>query len=199
MSVLSVPVLVLNKHWVPIRVTTVMDALSKMFEGHAKAVSEDYNVYDFESWTALRLHEKDAFVTTAKSMIRVPEVILLARYGDVPKKTLAFSRANIYRRDRYTCQYCGSQPGSEELTIDHVKPKSKGGVTSWTNCVLACVRCNRRKANKSPEQAGLTLRSKPIKPSWNPRLVLHKVRNTPANWEKFVSDAYWNQELDHVD
>lgn len=190
------PVLVLNKFWVPIRVTTVMDALSKMFEGHAKAVSEDYNVYDFESWTALRLHEKDAFVTTARSMIRVPEVILLARYGDVPKKTLAFSRANIYRRDRYTCQYCGSQPGSEELTIDHVLAKSFGGKTTWENCVLACIRCNRKKANKSLEKAGMKLRQKPVKPSWNPRLVLHKVKNTPMNWEKFVSDAYWHTPLE---
>ena len=76
----------------------------------------------------------------------------------MPAAAVTFSRRNIFKRDRYVCQYCGSQPGSEELTIDHVVPRSQGGVSSWTNCVLACMTCNKRKADRTPEQAGMMLR-----------------------------------------
>ena len=71
-------------------------------------------------------------------------------------------------RDRETCQYCGARPGTRELTIDHVVPRVQGGVSSWENCVLACMDCNRRKANRTPEEARMALLERPVKPRWSP-------------------------------
>ena len=80
-------------------------------------------------------------------------MITLTEYDRVPANAVTFSRRNIYKRDRYTCQYCGVQPGSEELTIDHVLPRSRGGTSTWENCVLACLECNKRKADRTPDRS----------------------------------------------
>jgi 5-methylcytosine-specific restriction endonuclease McrA len=104
-----------------------------------------------------------------------------------------FSRRNIFKRDHYTCQYCGAQPGSEELTVDHVVPRSQGGVSSWENCVLACVACNKRKADRTPEQARMRVRKQPVRPTWKPLYADHQVRI--ESWSKFISEAYWNVTL----
>ena len=85
--------------------------------------------------------------------LRVPEVITLTGYDRLPTRAVTFSRRNIFKRDRFQCQYCGVNPGGEELTIDHVVPRAQGGVSSWTNCVLACIDCNKRKADRTPQQA----------------------------------------------
>jgi 5-methylcytosine-specific restriction endonuclease McrA len=119
--------------------------------------------------------------------------VSLTRYDRVPASTVTFSRRNIFKRDRYTCQYCGTQPGSEELTIDHVLPRSQGGMSSWQNCVLACVECNKRKADRTPEQAGMPLRRRPARPTWRPIYANNGFRID--SWSRFVSDAYWNVEL----
>lgn len=195
--VLELPTLVLNRNWVPIRVTTVEDAISKMFEGVAKAVAEDYSVYDFESWSEVAALESEPHIKTNLLKIRVPEVIVLGKYGDIPDRKLAFSRANIYKRDRYTCQYCGKRPDTEDLTIEHIVPRCRGGQSTWTNCVLACWTCNTKKADRTLAESGMKLISKPIKPDWSPRLVLGNIhrKNTPKNWEKFLNEAYWNVEL----
>ena len=86
--------------------------------------------------------------------LRVPEVVALAGYDRLPEAAVAFSRRNIFKRDHYTCQYCGVQPGTEELTIDHVIPRSQGGTSTWENCVLACVACNKQKADRTPAAGG---------------------------------------------
>jgi 5-methylcytosine-specific restriction endonuclease McrA len=193
--VLSQPSLLLNRNWTPIKVITAKKALNMLFEGRAKAVDSDYSVYNFEDWAELRVQEGEPCVHTARSAIRVPDVILLLKYGEIPEMKLAFSRANIYKRDKFTCQYCGKRPGTENLTIEHIVPRCRGGQSTWTNCVIACLPCNAKKADKTLHESGMVLRSKPVKPDWSPALVLAKVRNTPKNWEKFVSDAYWNTEL----
>ena len=124
----------------------------------------------------------------------MPEVILLARYGKVPGRHLVFSRRNLFKRDRYTCQYCGKQPGRDELTIDHVLPRSRGGSSTWLNCVLACLACNTRKGNRTPADAGMRLRGTPTEPRWSAQMVLGSV-GRKASWERFMSDAYWDVEL----
>jgi 5-methylcytosine-specific restriction endonuclease McrA len=111
----------------------------------------------------------------------------------MPTSAVTFSRRNIYKRDRYTCQYCGIQPGSEELTIDHVSPRSQGGLSTWENCVLACVSCNKRKADRTPEQARMPLKKPPARPAWRPLYATQHVRID--SWSKFISEAYWNVEL----
>jgi 5-methylcytosine-specific restriction endonuclease McrA len=109
------------------------------------------------------------------------------------QSAVTFSRRNVFKRDRYVCQYCGCQPGTDELTIDHVVPRSQGGVSSWTNCVLACIACNKRKADRTPREASMTLRRQPVRPTWKPVYADHHVRL--ESWSKFVSDVYWSAEL----
>ena len=187
--------LVLNKHWVPVDFTTVLNALCKLYAGTARAVKpDDYSVHDFDSWAQLKVAAGAPCVRTARIAIPVPEVIVLVRYGRVPDRGLAFSRGNLCNRDRYTCQYCGRRPGTQELTIDHVVPRCRGGISSWSNCVVACVQCNARKAHKTLSESGLVLRRLPAKPEWGPRLVVARIPYK-ASWEHFVSDAYWNVEL----
>jgi 5-methylcytosine-specific restriction endonuclease McrA len=123
----------------------------------------------------------------------VPEVITLTEYDRLPAALVTFSRRNIFKRDHYTCQYCGKQPGAEELTVDHVIPRARGGQSRWDNCVLACVECNKRKADRTPEQAKMRLKREPVQPIWNPLYAAHDLRI--ASWSKFVSEAYWNVEL----
>ncbi len=81
---------------------------------------------------------------------------------------MTFSRRNVAKRDHYTCQYCGAQPGAEGITIDHVVPRSQGGTSSWTNCVAACETCNAKKSDRTPDRAGMKLRRRPFRPEWKP-------------------------------
>jgi 5-methylcytosine-specific restriction endonuclease McrA len=118
----------------------------------------------------------------------------LTSYDRVPVNAVTFSRRNVFKRDRFTCQYCGRQPGSEELTIDHVVPRSHGGRSSWENCVLACVACNHRKADRTPAEAKMDLRGNPSRPQWRPFYAARSGRI--ESWSKFISEAYWNAELD---
>ena len=192
---LNTPTLVLNKMWMPVDVTTVRDALCKLFEGRAKAVTDDYDMYDFESWAELALTKDEPYISTSRSHLKVPSVIVLTTYDKMPTTTVVFSRMNIYRRDEFTCQYCEKKRGSSSFTIDHVIPRSRGGKSTWTNCVLACWECNAKKADKMIAQSGMKLKREPVKPEWTPRMVLRRVKNTPENWKKFINDAYWNVEL----
>jgi 5-methylcytosine-specific restriction endonuclease McrA len=126
--------------------------------------------------------------------LRVPEVVALTRYDRIPTNAVTFSRRNIYKRDRYTCQYCGAQPGTEELTLDQVVSRAQGGISTWENCVLACVSCNKRKADRTPEQARMPLRKPPVRPTWRPLYASRDMRID--SWTRFVSEAYWNVELE---
>lgn len=117
--------------------------------------------------------------------LRVPEVICLAHYDRLPGSAVTFSRRNVAKRDHHTCQYCGSQPGAEAITIDHVVPRSQGGVSNWTNCVASCVRCNALKADRTPEQVGMKLRRHPVRPEWKPLYAAHGVR--VESWARFLA------------
>jgi 5-methylcytosine-specific restriction endonuclease McrA len=194
-SVLDQRALVLNRSWVAIDTTTVRRALVWIYRGIARAVNPDtYESHDFDAWADLSVARDQPFIRTIKLNIRVPEVILLQMYNEVPRKEVVFSRRNLYKRDHYTCQYCGARPGSEELSIDHVLPRARGGRSTWTNCVLACVDCNKRKANRTPEEARMRLHCDPVRPPWTP-LISARVGTRRASWERFLSEKYWNAEL----
>ena len=187
--------LVLNRSWIAIDTTTVRKALVWMYRGLARAISPDsYETYDFDSWTDLAVSKGEPCIHTVNIQIRVPEIIILALYNEVPKKEVVFSRRNLYKRDHFTCQYCSHQPGSEELTIDHILPRARGGKSTWENCVLACVDCNRRKANRTPAEAMMLLKKSPIRPPWTPFISL-RLGAKRASWERFVSERYWDVEL----
>jgi 5-methylcytosine-specific restriction endonuclease McrA len=194
MNSLQKPVLVLNKNWQPVHVATVARALILLWKDAARVVdAANYQTFSWDDWSRLRVREGDPFMSGVSVRLRVPEVITLTGYDRVPRRAVTFSRRNIFKRDRFQCQYCGANPGGEELTIDHVTPRAQGGVSSWTNCVLACVNCNKRKADRTPKQAGMTLREAPVRPTWKPVYADHRVRL--ESWSKFISEAYWNVEL----
>jgi 5-methylcytosine-specific restriction endonuclease McrA len=220
-KVLQRPTLVLNRNWQPVNVATVARALVLLWNESARVVAPaDYQTYTWEDWSRLRPRDGERFIQAVRFRLRVPEVVTLSEYDRLPSAAVTFSRRNIFKRDRFTCQYCGAQPGSgkkgtgpicrdgpkgashkldlspfcEDLTIDHVIPRSQGGESRWANCVLACLACNKRKADRTPEQAGMRLRHKPVRPTWNPLYAFHEVRI--ESWSKFVSEAYWNVELE---
>jgi 5-methylcytosine-specific restriction endonuclease McrA len=194
-SVLERPTLVLNRHWQPVNVTTVHRALVLMFNGAAYAVDpDDFQLYRWEDWAKLEPREGEPFLRSVRKLLRVPEVLTLTRYDRQREATVTFCRRNIFKRDHQTCQYCGARPGTSELTIDHVLPRSLGGTSTWENCVLACVACNARKANRTPEQAHMKLRKQPGRPTWKPLYSMASVRI--ESWSKFLSEAYWNVTLE---
>jgi len=160
--------LVLNRSWLAITTTTVRRALSLLYQESAHAICpRTFETHDFDSWAELQSSNGDRYIRTVTSKLRVPEIIVLRIYDGLPMRTVAFSRRNLYRRDNFTCQYCGRRPGSADLTIDHVTPRSQGGRTTWENCVLACVECNKRKAHRSRSVAGMKLLRAPRAPQWS--------------------------------
>jgi len=194
-AILERPTLVLNRSWQPVGVAPVSRSLVLLWNDNARVVDpQDYQLYTWADWSRLIPHEDEPFIQAVRMRLRVPEVVALTRYDRLPTNAVTFSRRNIYKRDRYTCQYCGAQPGTEELTVDHVNPRAQGGISTWENCVLACVGCNKRKADRTPEQAGMPLRKKPVRPMWRPLYATRDVRID--SWTRFVSEAYWNVELD---
>jgi 5-methylcytosine-specific restriction endonuclease McrA len=194
-SILERPALVLNRNWQPVNVAPVSRALVMLWNESARAVDpHDYQTYTWADWSRLAPREGEPFIQAVRQRLRVPEVLTLVDYDRLPTAAVTFSRRNIFKRDHYTCQYCGVQPGSEELTIDHVLPRAQGGVSSWENCVLACLACNKRKADRTPDQARMRLRKPPVRPLWKPLYAAHHVRI--ESWSRFVSEAYWNVELD---
>ncbi|MGC8638358.1 MAG: HNH endonuclease [Isosphaeraceae bacterium] len=130
-DILSRQALVLNRNWQPIHVTTVVRALLMLWNDSARVVdAADYRLYSWEQWLELPVREGMPCIRTGRARLRVPEVLALARYDRLPFSAVTFSRRNVAKRDHYTCQYCGSQPGSDALTVDHVVPRSQGGQTS---------------------------------------------------------------------
>lgn len=206
-TTLNRPVLVLNKNWQAVNVVTAKKAykmLSKLYSEDVEGINieteprarvidvDDLMVYDWTDWTSME--PKDGgFVVAGDTQFRVPEVILLSRYDKLPNRKVKFSRRHVYRRDNYECQYCGENPGTELLTIDHVMPRSRGGKTTWENCVLACLDCNSRKADRTPEECRMQLRKVPKKPMLNLFKADQKYR--PQSWRQFVSAAYWEGEM----
>jgi len=197
-SLLETKVLILNRSYLPIHVTSVRRAFSLLYQGIARAVNEQYQTFDFDSWSDLSVSVNDESIGMVNRAIRVPRVILLVSYDRIPKRHVRFSRYNIYARDKSTCQYCGRKLPRHELNLDHVIPRSLGGMSTWENVVCSCHECNRRKGGRTPEDAGMALLYKPVRPKWTPFMQETFNLTRYREWLPFLNTidvSYWNTEL----
>jgi 5-methylcytosine-specific restriction endonuclease McrA len=186
MGQLTKPALILNKNWIPIRVETVRKSLKYVFDDKAKIVDpKTYEIYTFEEWITLPVSYNEDYIVTSGGDIRVPTVILLKGYGKVPNHKVRLTRRNLLIRDHYRDQYTGELLSNKDATLDHVIPKSKGGKTTWTNLVIASKAINKKKADKTPHEAGLTLKRSPYEPTWNTFFTLY-ITEMPDDWKNFL-------------
>jgi 5-methylcytosine-specific restriction endonuclease McrA len=169
-------VLLLNITYEPLRIINWKKAVTLLCLGKVEVIEEYSEEIHSVSFT-----------------IKLPSVVRLLKMVKRPKCPVKFSRQNIYARDRYKCQYCGEKWPSEELTYDHIIPKSRGGKTEWENIVTCCVECNRVKGGRTPSEARMALIRKPVRPSWVPAIrITIGFNQVPKSWRDYL---YWNVEL----
>lgn len=196
---LSTNVLVLNRSYFPVHITTVKRAFCMLYQGIVKAVDQECKTFDFQSWSELSIavdHEKVGLVGR---VMRVPRVVVLAAYDHLPKRGIRFSRLNIMLRDKHQCQYCGHRFQKSRLNLDHVIPRSQGGLTTWDNVVTSCHECNRRKGGRTPKEARMKLLHEPFRPTSVPFMDISKHMVRYEEWKpfiNFVDFSYWNVELE---
>ena len=194
-------VLVLNRSFYAIQVTSWQRALALVYTGHASVIDQEYRTYTFDDWKQLSemINEHPSgFVHTPSFKIALPDVIALKLYDRLPATEVKFTRRNIYEFYDYKCCYCGKKLPTTELNLDHVMPKCRGGRTSWENIVTACIPCNLKKGSKTPDEAGMKMLVKASKPKWhgNLPLVLRSPLKIRASWQRFIDTLYWNSELE---
>lgn len=162
-------VLILNQDFSAIAVCTVTKAFLLVYLEKAELISK----------------ANGSVLRTVSTSYPVPSVIRLQRYVKVPYYGIALSRHNVLRRDNFLCQYCGT---NRNLTLDHLLPRSRGGETSWYNIVTACSRCNSRKGDRTPEEAGLKLHRNPSRPSLYSFLQQH-LNDANEDWQIYLKVA----------
>jgi hypothetical protein len=203
-SGLNCNVLVLNRHYMAIRIVGVRRAFSLLFRDLAEVVSLEegrYSNYNFDSWCEVSQLRRDFepdghdWVSTINFPIAVPRIIRLLFYDRLPRNEVKFNRRNIFARDKNICQYCGKRFPTSELSLDHVIPRSAGGKAIWENIVCACTACNVRKGCRTPKPGGMKLIKKPTKPRHNPLVHIHLGHNRYKSWKQFLDHAYWSVEL----
>src|SRR5690606_8707497 len=134
---------------------------------------------------AERVEDSDKVLRTPSSLFPVPSVIRLKRYVRLPHRhRVAFNRKNVFRRDDHTCQYCGVR--ASDLTLDHVLPRSRRGPTSWENVVACCRRCNAKKRDRTPEEAGMRLRRQPFAPRFVFSSAYGLLPQIDPIWERYL-------------
>jgi 5-methylcytosine-specific restriction endonuclease McrA len=203
-SALGCSVLVLNKHYMAVRIVGAKRAFSLLFRQLAEVVCHEegnfYN-YNFQSWCEVsqfkRNFEPDGqdWVSTVNFYIAVPRIIRLLFYDRLPRNNVKFNRRNIFARDRNHCQYCGKKYPTTELSLDHVIPRSMGGKSNWENIVCSCTNCNVKKGGRTPKKANMSLVRKPVKPKKNPLIHVHLGHERYRSWKQFLDHAYWSVEL----
>jgi len=191
-------ILVINRNYQPITTINLKKAINKLFNEAAVIVlppGDDSVVWQeltWEDWADLKPREGETVLQAAKRVFKIPEIIKTLDFGDLPQRRVKLSRRAIYKRDEYTCQYCGrsapKQIDLDELTIDHVLPKSQGGKTAWDNVVLACLKCNRKKDNRTPKEANMPLLRRPKMPEYD---ILQGRMIRVDSWQHFLGDCYW--------
>jgi 5-methylcytosine-specific restriction endonuclease McrA len=228
--------LVLNKQYTAVGVVSLQRAIIMLFSPtderdhlgrpvpKAEIIGEapDFQPYTWEEWAALAPKDGEDVIHACRGVFRIPEVIKLNKYDKIPEQKIHFSRRTIYRRDHNACLYCKKRCATEDLTIDHIIPKSCGGLTTWENCCLACVACNSAKADIMPTKVMLPEvivengkeKTKMVpgfvvfffdqkKKQWKvtirqpkkPKYNFFKGDIRYESWKQWIDVAYWNVEL----
>jgi len=170
-------VLFLDEAYRPLRIEPWQRAIADVFLGKVEIIE----------------YSRDRTIQGASRTYPMPAVVRVLRRFKRDRIAIKFSRLNIYTRDDFRCQFCGISFVTEELTFDHVVPRSQGGRTEWANIVTCCGFCNRKKENRTPEQAGMRLLKKPVKPRYLPIVTVAGMdrRSLPPEWI-----PYWSTSLD---
>lgn len=171
--------LLLNASYEPLKVVHWQKAVTLWCQGKVEVIA---------------VHDRE--VRAVSFSFKLPSVIRLLRFVKIRRRFdyVPFSRANIYARDNYTCQYCNETMSTSELTFDHVVPVAQGGRKDWENIVTACISCNREKGGRTPAEAGMKLRRGPRRPDSAPAIrITIGLRNAPESWRDYL---YWNVELE---
>lgn len=171
-------VLVLDQGYQPHRVVSWQRAVTMLFDGKVEVVEE----YDED-------------IRSVSITIKMPAVVRMLHAIIGRKRAVKFSRINVATRDGFRCQYCADHLPLRKLTYDHVVPRALGGTTRWENIVMACYPCNENKRNRTPEQAGMTLRKKPTKPKSLP-VIAFRIDPATSIPEAWVNWVYWHGTLD---
>jgi len=163
-------VLVLNANFEPINVCNSRRAIGMMLDGRAALIANGRGV-----------------IQTVSRTFPLPSVIRLEHMVQRPRPRIKLSRREVFRRDNYTCQYCGKKHDPKGLTCDHIIPKSRGGTTEWTNIVTSCIRCNHKKGDKLPDEVDMHPRKRPSRPNGFYMLMLHLgVKTLPDYWKDYL-------------
>lgn len=159
--------LVLNQNYEPLSVCNVKKAIMLLFLRKAELLEAS----------------NGKVIRSVSLTMPFPSVVRLSSFVRIPYKKIILSRKNILRRDGHRCQYCGR--GDVPLTLDHIHPRSKGGEDSWENLVAACVKCNNRKGDGTPEESGMPLLRVPMKPN-HVTFLRHFVGNLDDRWKPYL-------------
>jgi len=168
LEMINFPVLVLNQGYEPLNICRARRAVVLLYQGKAEM-----------------LEDGTGFIHSVNHAFSVPSVIRLACLIKRPRHERKLTRLEVFHRDRYTCQYCGKE--THQLTFDHVIPRYRGGEHIWDNVVSACIRCNRRKAGKTPKEAGMRLIRHPSPPRGNALFYIpYHYLETHSEWQKYL-------------
>lgn len=191
MKIQNTKCLVLNADYTPLTIIHWQKAITWSFK-------HDYNhkvgveIIDF--------YKDDHIVGTGGKKYPIPAIVRTMKFFRINHSRVKFSRKNLFIRDNYSCQYCGIKPEINQLTYDHVIPKSlwnndKQSPTTWTNIVTACISCNRKKGNRTPKQANMPLKDLPVMPQKNLKYLpivgyLVKMKYIPEEWRIYLPESY---------
>jgi 5-methylcytosine-specific restriction endonuclease McrA len=185
--VLGLPVLLLNRYFSPVTVTSARRAFVLLYGEAARAVDEHGDTHDFDGWRRTVGRHDDDLLPIVNGAIRVPRVLHLLRYERTPRFTVRLTRKNLMIRDGFQCQYCGHRPSQRDLNLDHVVPRSRGGNDTWENLVVSCRACNLKKGRRTPLEAGMALLRQPHVPRWSTATQILLVARQPyQEWEQFL-------------
>jgi len=198
---LRASVLVLNRSYVAIQVVNVRRAFGLLFRDLVEVIHLNegrFANHDFRSWREVsesRAELKqphDDWIRAVNFEIQVPRVVRLLSFDRVPRQRLQLNRRSVLARDGNNCQYCNGHFPPVQLSLDHVIPRSRGGMTTWENVVCACLKCNMKKGGRTPKEAKMKLVRRPVRPKRNPMLVLKLSDPKYESWRTWLDGMHWD-------